>query len=131
MVTMTETPPYQVGETFTRPGDDVIYKVTDTVWNQDTQGWDVHIIAAGIVTPGSDKPDLFWVIKRVYEAGYIKNDKVYIDPIREIIAHAGLAVSVLQLCSALKNAGCPVHKDDEYYIYKTDLEEAIERMDQS
>ena len=58
---------------------------------------------------GSGQPDLVWVIKRVWESGYIQPDqKVYFTTIRDIIKQAGLNVSSTQIRSALEMASCRV-----------------------
>ena len=63
-------------------------------------------------------PDLVWVIKRVWEEGYIKQGgTVYFTTIRDTLEQAGLKVSVTKIRSALEMAGCnvkgqTVHEDD-------------------
>lgn len=73
------------------------------------------------------KPNLVWVIKRVHEAGYIREDsKVYFTTIRDILSQAGLTVSTTQIRSALEMVGCPVASST---VNESDLRELFLNID--
>ena len=54
-------------------------------------------------------PNLVWVVRRVWEAGYIKEgSKVFFTTLRDIIGQAGLDISATKIRSSLEMAGCNV-----------------------
>ena len=59
---------------------------------------------------GNDRPDLFLVIKAVWDQDYInkRQERVRFSTIRDIIKQAGMNVSGVDIRSTLEIAGCPV-----------------------
>ena len=73
-------------------------------------------------------PNLVWVVRRVWEAGYMsKRTKVYFDTIRSIIEQAGLDVDAADIRSALEMGGCPVERDT---VYESDLASFFRELDE-
>ena len=74
-----------------------------------------------------ETPDLVWVVKRVWEAGYIRaGESVYFTTIRDVIQQAGLKVSATAIRSALEMGGCDVRSAS---VHEGDLAILFETMD--
>ena len=73
------------------------------------------------------QPNLVWVIRRVWEAGYIKEGaKVFFTTLRDIIGQAGLDISATKIRSALEMAGCDVSGTA---VHEEDLRTLFEGLD--
>ena len=74
------------------------------------EGGGKSLLEEGGPDNGDGEPDLLWLIKRIWEEGYIRaGQPVYFTTIRDILKQAGLkGVSITAIRSALDIAGCGV-----------------------
>ena len=97
---------------------------------------DTTTIAAGEICPTCNQkmprhggqPNLVWVVRRVWEAGYIKEGSgVFFDTIRSIVGQAGLDVDSVEIRSALEMAGCLV---TTHTVHESDLASLFRELDE-
>ena len=115
---------------------------TDAEHNQDAgnvateeRSADAGSVAAGEVCPTCNQrmprqnhTNLVWVVRRVWEAGYIKEgSKIFFTTLQDIISQAGLEVDVIEIRSALEMARCSVETDT---VHESDLASLFRELDE-